>query len=268
MSRIGSTARALPMLFRIGFAEAVAYRAEFLVWILATTMPLIMLALWSAVARDGPVGRFGQTEFTAYFLATFLVRQLTGSWAAWQMNFEIRQGTLATRLLRPIHPMVSYAVENLAAQPLRLVAAVPAAIIGLIVVGAHVLPQSATLWLAWLAAMLGAWLITFLSSYAIGCLAFFAQSSLKVMDVWLTLFFVLSGYLIPVELFPPGLHAAIDWLPFRYQIGLPVEILTSAHATREVFGLLVVQWGWVAFFFVVALALWKAGLKRFAAFGG
>ncbi len=31
----------------------VAYRAEMLVWILSTTMPLIMLALWSAVAARG-----------------------------------------------------------------------------------------------------------------------------------------------------------------------------------------------------------------------
>src|SRR2546425_9114891 len=98
--RLPAAARALPALFKIGFAEAVASRAEFLVWMLSNTMPLIMLALWSAVARESPVGRFGQKEFTAYFLATFIVRQLTSSWAAWQMNYDIRQGTLALRLLR------------------------------------------------------------------------------------------------------------------------------------------------------------------------
>jgi ABC-2 type transport system permease protein len=37
---------------RIGFAEMVAYRAEFLVWILTTNMPLVMMALWSAVAAE------------------------------------------------------------------------------------------------------------------------------------------------------------------------------------------------------------------------
>ena len=37
------TLRALPTLLRIGVAETVAYRAEFLVWMLTTTMPLIML---------------------------------------------------------------------------------------------------------------------------------------------------------------------------------------------------------------------------------
>src|SRR5262249_928116 len=125
-----------------------AYRAEFLVWMLSNTMPLIMLALWSAVARDAPVGRFGQKEFVAYFLATFIVRQMTSSWTAWQINFEIRQGTLAQRLLRPIHPVLMLAVENLAAQPMRLLVALPMAAIWLGSVGAGQLPRDPVLWLA------------------------------------------------------------------------------------------------------------------------
>ena len=32
--------RAIPTLLKIGFLEAVAYRAEMLVWVFATTMPL------------------------------------------------------------------------------------------------------------------------------------------------------------------------------------------------------------------------------------
>ena len=71
---VRNTLRAFPTLLRVGFSEAVAYRAEMLIWVLATTMPLVMLALWSAVAREAPIGRFGQSEFTAYFLADFIVR--------------------------------------------------------------------------------------------------------------------------------------------------------------------------------------------------
>jgi ABC-2 type transport system permease protein len=266
--RGSATGRALPTLFRIGFSEAVAYRAEFLVWMLSTTMPLIMLALWTAVASEAPVGRFGQKEFVAYFLATFIVRQLTGSWVSWQMNFEIRQGTLAMRLLRPIHPMIPYAVENLAAQPMRLIVALPVAVLALVLVGPSIPPRDPVLWAAWCASMAGGWLISFFASFAIGCLAFYIESSDKVMDVWLTLFFVLSGYLFPVELFPAAVRAAVDWLPFRYQIGLPVEILTSAHGRAEAFALLGRQWLFVALFFAASLALWKRGLARFAAYGG
>jgi len=263
-----STVRALPTLFRIGFAEMVAYRAEMLVWVLATTMPLIMLALWSTVARDAPVGRFDQQDFVAYFLATFIVRQLTGAWVAWQLSFEVRTGTLAMRLLRPLHPMVSYAVENLAAIPLRLIIALPVAVIALLLVGPERLPKSALLWAVFLLSLLGSWLITFLANSAIGTLALWTGSSIKVMDVWLALFMVLSGYLIPVELFPPLVRAAVEVLPFRYQIGFPVEVLTSAHDTRTALILLARQWTWVAISFLLVGVLWRRGLRRFAAYGG
>ena len=263
-----STARALPPLFKVGFAEAVAYRAEFLVWMLSTTMPLIMLALWSAVAREAPVGRFREKEFVAYFLATFIVRQLTGSWAAWQMNYEIRQGTLTMRLLRPSHPMITYAVENIAAQPLRLVVALPMAAVALWAVGVGQLPRDPVLWAVWCAAMLGGWLISFFASFAIGCLAFFIESSIKVMEAWLALFFVFSGYLMPVELFPPAVRLITDWLPFRYQIGLPVELMTSAHGRAAALVLLGRQWVFVAAMLAAAMLLWRKGLERFAAYGG
>ena len=121
------TLRALPTLLRVGLAEAVAYRAEMVVWLLATNMPLVMLALWSALAREAPVGRFGEKDFVAYYLAALVVRLMTGAWVVWELSFEIRQGTLAYRLLRPLHPLAAYAAENLAAMPMRLVVALPVA---------------------------------------------------------------------------------------------------------------------------------------------
>jgi len=112
-----SAAKAYPQLLRTGFAGAVAYRAEFLIWMFSTNMPLVMLALWAAVARGGPVGPYSQKGFAAYYLATLLVRLLTGSWVVWELTMEIRSGTLALRLLRPIHPLLAYSAENLAAVP-------------------------------------------------------------------------------------------------------------------------------------------------------
>ena len=79
------TLRAAPTLLRVGFAEAVAYRAEFLVWLLSTNMPLVMLALWTAVAREAPVGRFGQKDFVAYYLAALVVRLMSGAWVVWEL---------------------------------------------------------------------------------------------------------------------------------------------------------------------------------------
>ncbi len=265
---IKNTIRALPALTKVAFAEAVAYRAELLIWVLSTTMPLIMLALWSAVARDAPVGRFGQAEFTAYFLAALIVRQLTSAWAAWEMNFEVRTGALSMRLLRPVHPLWTYAVENLAAMPLRLVISMPVGVVALILVGGSRLTRDPLLWAIWPIAMLGAWLITFLFQVAIGALSLFLESSLKVMDVYLAAFFVFSGYLVPVELFGPGLRAAAAWMPFRYQLGYPVELMTAALDRSSALVLLGRQWAFVLVLLVVVSVVWRRGLRRFAAYGG
>ena len=115
-AELARAAKAFPTLLRVGVAEVVAYRAEFLVWILTTNMPLVMLALWHAVAAKQPVGRFDQVQFTAYFVGVLVVRLATSNWMAWQMSMEIRDGTLSAKLLRPIHPLYSYAADHLAAE--------------------------------------------------------------------------------------------------------------------------------------------------------
>src|SRR5579859_5162558 len=168
--------RAWPTLLKVSFAEAVAYRAEFIVWILTTTMPFVNMALMTAVARGGAVAGYDGAKFAAYYLAVLFVRMLTGAWVVWEMNQEIRQGTMAARLLRPIHPVVSYASDNLAAMPLRGVIAVPL-VIALLVMSHGFTSDPWLLLMAPLAIAL-AWLLNFLIMCAIGTVAFFTESGI------------------------------------------------------------------------------------------
>jgi ABC-2 type transport system permease protein len=172
------------------------------------------------------------------------------------------------RLLRPIHPLWSYAVENLAALPMRLLVALPVAVIMLATTGASRLSQDPVIWAIWCPAMLGAWLVTFLANLIVGCLSLYMESSLKLMDVWIAIFFVFSGYLFPLELFPPALRTLADWLPFRYQIGFPVELMIGAHGREEALWILLRQWAFVALMLGLVSSIWRRGLRRFAAYGG
>ncbi len=264
--------RALPTLLRIGFLEAVAYRAEMLIWVFATTMPLIMMMLWTTVSEVAPViGRGGQKwgsdAFVAYFLSVFIVRQLISAWAAWEINFEVRQGMLSMRLLRPIHPVLSFAMSNLAYMPLRALVTLPVLTI-LLATHADRLTTDIRIWLLWPISMLGGWLITFFANVAIGSLSFFIDSSIKIMDVWLAAFFVFSGYLFPLDVFPEWLRAIAQWLPFRYQIGLPVELMTGQLDLEAALPLLARQYSWAAALVCTSLLLWRGGIKRFQAYGG
>jgi ABC-2 type transport system permease protein len=252
----------------VGFAQAVAYRAEMLVWMLTTTMPLVSLALWSAVAASGPVGRFTQARFASYFLASLVVRQVTGSWLVWEMNQEIRTGTLSRRLLQPVHPLVTYSAENLSALPLRAALALPVTLLVLVVAEPGALPRAPLAVLALPASILGAWLINFFTMALVGTLAFFFESSSAVFEIWLVSFMLLSGYLVPLELFPAWLRDLSNVLPFRYTLAYPVEILTGMIGGERLVRDLGVQWAYVAGITTAALLAWRAGLRRFAAYGG
>lgn len=265
--------RAYPTLLRVGLAEAIAYRAEMIVWMLTTTMPLVSLALWHAVAADGPIGpsrQFDQPRLVAYFLAGLIVRQLTGSWVVWEMNQEIRNGTLSQRLLKPIHPLLAYSAENLAALPMRGALSVPIAIVVLLVVGGHEFAHDWAILPLLALSLLGAWLVTFLAMSAIGTLAFFMESSQAVFEVYLGLFFAISGYLFPLELLAaraPWVMAASHALPFYYTLGFPIELMLGLHTRASALRALGIEWAYVAGLYLLVRVMWRAGMKRWSAYG-
>lgn len=261
--------RTVPTLMRVGFAQTLAYRSEFVIWILSTNMPIIMMMLWIAVSRDAPIGRMGAIEFKAYFLSTLVVRLITGSWVAWELSYEIREGLLPLRLLRPIHPLLTFAADNIAAVPFRLFVVLPVIIGTPLWIGIHAFANDlVVLMVLFPVAMIGAWLITFASMAIIGTLCFYWESALSVFRIWLGLFFIFSGYTIPLELFPKWLQTLADMLPFRFQLSYPVELLVGLLSRPQALLGLLVQWSYALMLLALTLMLWRRGLKRYAAFGG
>jgi ABC-2 type transport system permease protein len=262
------TLRALPTLLRIGVAETVAYRAEFLVWILTTTQPLIMLGLWTSVARAVPFAGYSSDKLVAYFLASLIVRQLTGNWVAWQMSEEVRSGTMAMRLLRPIHPFFAYAASHAAAIPFRSIIALPIAFVLLASSGARVLTTDPVQLALLVPSIALAWLITFAVLFAIGAVAFFLTQTMALANLYFGLFSLFSGYLMPLDLLPRPIAVIAAWLPFRFMLSVPVELLTQTHDRAHLARLLGGQLGWAVVVLAGALVLWRAGIKRFEAVGG
>jgi ABC-2 type transport system permease protein len=265
---IGRTLRAIPTLLRIGVAETVAYRAEFLVWILTTTMPLVMLALWTSVASEAPFRQYTSEDFIAYYLATLIVRNLTSNWVAWQISEEVRMGMMSMRLLRPMHPFVAYSVSHLAAVPFRSLVALPIAALLLLGSGASALTRE-PLQLALIAPSLAlAWLITFSLLFALGAIAFFVTRTMGLLNLYFLLFSLFSGYLLPLPLMPGWIASTAEVLPFRYMLSVPVELMTRSLDDGEILALMIGQLAWAAVMVAVALWVWSLGIRRYEAVGG
>ncbi|MCB9745813.1 MAG: ABC-2 family transporter protein [Alphaproteobacteria bacterium] len=267
MSASPSPWRAFPALLRVGFAESVAYRAEMLIWFLAVTMPIIMMFVWDRVAEAGPVGGMDQQDLGRYFLAMVLVRQLTGAWVVWELNYEIRDGSLNGWLLKPMHLLWFSAARHLAAHPFRLVVLGP--LVGALLLWRPELafwPGLGTLALAALSVAL-AWGIGFAFQVAFGALAFFLKQSSGVWGVWFGAYMLLSGYIFPIGLAPPWLQPVLRALPFRFQLSVPVEILTGLLSGTEALAAFVGQLIWLLLSIGLAAATWRFGVGRYEAVG-
>ena len=265
MTAAGRYVRAVPTLLRVGFAEMVAYRAEMVVWILTATLPLVMLALWDAAAIHGPLRGFGQTELARYFTTTLVIRQLTGAWIVWDLNYHVRTGSLSPLLLRPVSPLFFNLFETVAALPFRVIVLTP-------ILAALVwwrpdiafwpgLGQAALGALSTLLAFLIAWLVQAM----FGMLAFWFEQSLGFFNLWFVATAILGGYLIPLPLLPAGVESAARWLPFQATLAAPIEILvgTAEHPAR----ILGLQLCWLAVAMAGAWLLWRRGLARYGAVG-
>jgi ABC-2 type transport system permease protein len=260
--------RAMPTMLRVGMAETIAYRAEMIVWILTTTMPLIMLSLWTSVAAEAPFREYSQTDFVAYYLAALIVRNLTSNWVAWQIGEEIRMGTLSMRLLRPVHPFASFLATHLAALPLRAIVISPVVVVLFLTDARHVIVHDPGRVALFVLSIAGAWLLTFGVFLALGSLSFFLEKSMALVEVYFGLFMLLSGYLIPLDLMPGWLADAARWLPFRYMLGTPVELLIGRMPdTTAAAEAVAAQWAWAAGMMTAGALVWRAGIRRFEAYG-
>jgi len=262
------TVRAIPTLLRVGVAETLAYRAEFLVWILTTTLPLVMMGLWTTAASEAPVNGKGPEHFVAYYLATLIVRNLAGSWVAWQISEEIRVGTMSMRLLRPIHPFIALAASHLAAVPFRSLVVLPIAFALLLSSGASALTTDPLQLVLLVPSLALAWLITFTFLFGIGCFAFFVTKTMALLNLYFGVFSLLSGYLLPLELMPSWIARVAEWLPFRFMLSVPVELMTKSLAAGELATLMLAQLAWAVACLAGALWIWRYGLRRFEAVGG
>ncbi len=268
--RSGEIARALkafPTLLRIGVSESIAFRIESLIWILVATQPLVMMSLMTFIARGQPFRGYSAPSFVAYYLATLIVRQLTGNWVSSRMTEEIRMGTLAMRLLRPIHPFYTFLASQLAALPLRAAIAVVLAAILLATSGAATLPRAPIQLALAPLSIVQAWLISFSVFFTIGALALFLTETMALGTAYFAVFSLFSGYLMPLDTLPPPIPTLANWLPFKFMLAVPVTMMTRRLPIATCVHLLGGQLVWVALTLALARWTWSRGIKRFESVG-
>jgi ABC-2 type transport system permease protein len=254
-------------LFRRSIAAMIEYRASALIWMLTNIMPLVMLAAWYSLSEGGPIGGYSQNDFVSYYLLLTLVRQSTSAWVIWELDYEIRHGDLSVKLLHPINPIHEYISSHIADKVLRAPILIVLALAAWSIFPTiHYDATWLNLGLMILAVGIG-WLIIFLTQFCLGLLAFWISQATTLNDIWYAAAMMLGGVIAPLDLFPAQVKLIADYLPFRFTVSFPVEILSGRLSSFELLAGLLTMLFWLAFMLALYGWLWRKGIKQFGAFG-
>lgn len=263
--------RGLPrLLLRIGrmllthYHQMMEYRAELVLWMLAGSLPFIMMGVWVEAAGSG---KFQQTpvDFARYFLSVFVVRQLTVVWVIYNFEVEVVQGKLSSRLLQPIDPVWHHVAGHVAERGARLPFLLP--LLGLfffLYPEAWFVPEASRVVLA-LSACVLAFVLRFLIQYSLALLAFWTERAAAIEELFMLAFLFCSGVVAPLEVFPAWAQAVLPWTPFPYLVYFPARLLSGGDVAY-VQGMAVML-GWGLAFWVINRILWRVGLKQYSGMG-
>jgi ABC-2 type transport system permease protein len=257
--------------YRATFAASInvqlQYRIALAIWLIGLVVqPVMYLVVWQTVAGSGTVKGFSGGDFAAYFLVMMLATHVTFTWIMWEYEFMIKSGQLAAHLLRPLHPIHRHVPDNVGYKMLTLIVVVPAFIILAVLFHAS-FRGTVVDYVLCIPAVLIAAVTRFLLEYTLALAAFYTTRVSAVNQVWDALFWLLSGQIAPLALFPGGVQTVATLLPFRAMASFPVELALGrldGRAIAQGFGL---QAAWLVIAAITFRLLWRHGVKAFTAVG-
>jgi ABC-2 type transport system permease protein len=246
------------------YAFMLEYRAELLLWALSGSLPFILMGVWTQAAQQGNFG-LSSIEFARYFLAVYLIRQLTVVWVIWDFEREIVDGKLSFRLLQPLDPVWHHIFSHLSERFARL-----PFIFGLVSLffllypSAFWVPSLSSLGLFAIASIC-ALSLQFTIQYTLAMFAFWTEKASSIQEVLFLVGLFFSGAIAPLELFPPEVRSVALWLPFAYIINFPASILTGIKV--DIFQSFGAIFAWLFILIIINRWLWHKGLRKYSGMG-
>jgi ABC-2 type transport system permease protein len=262
--------------FSVALSDRLTYRTDFLFATLMRFLPLVSIAfLWTAIFKGSgsqQIAGFTEGEMVAYNLMVFISRAFSSMpGLAVGIATDVRDGQIKKYLTQPID-MIGYLFMSRLAHKwvYYLLAAGPFALVIFLCRGFF--PESPTpiIWFWFIVSLLLSFVIGFMFEAAIGMIAFWTLEVTSLSYLTMSVVYVLSGHMFPLDLLPPVAAETLKWLPFPYLAYFPAKLFLLGNQmsvetlTFEVLRMV----GWAVALVVLVRVLMRRGLRRYSAFGG
>lgn len=259
--------------FDIGLQNTFVYRWNFLLRSLFQFVPLAgTVFIWRAIfqERQSSVAGYEYHSMIYYFLLTLLVENLiTPTEDEWQIAADIREGQINSFLTKPMNYLGYRVSLFLSYRALYTVVTIlPVAIAFWWFHDLITLPRHALTWLLTPVSVAMAAFIQFFIAYSLAMLAFWILEISTIVFILYSFEYFLSGHMFPLDIMPAKLQAALQWLPFPYELYFPVALFLEKATGAELWRGLAIQAGWFLFGWLFARMMWRSGVQHYQAVGG
>ena len=252
---------------KVSFSNAVAYRAPVLSrFAFYALIIYVFICLWRAIYQEGAVNGYDYAQMVWYLIMTEFVGFCCGTELLQQINEEVKSGSIAYQIGRPVHYVFYQLATTAGRVPLNTAGyGILACVLGLIFAGPLHSFTFRELPPLILSVALGI-LLHFFCIMLIGLSAFFLEDNLAVYLIYQKLGFML-GMFLPVEFLPAWLQPLAKSLPFSYVYWAPAKIFVN-YSPALCLELIPRQALWAAAAAAAALLCYRRGIRRLQVNGG
>lgn len=261
-------------IFRVALIERMTYRSDFLVGTVLRFLPIVTtVLLWRAIYEGSgqtELGGFNYREMIAYLLLTNISRMFSSMpGLAGGIAREVREGTLKRYLIQPLD-LLGYLLSSRVAHKVAYITMSFLPYAGLFYICRDYFdgfPDPLQM-LAYAVSLILAFVVGFYFEASVGMVGFWFLEVTSVLYIVMTLNFFISGHMLPLDLLPQPWSGLLKVLPFQYMAYFPAVVFQGKVRGTELLLHLALELFWAVAFAVLARTLYRAGLKRYSAFGG
>lgn len=208
------------------FQKNLAYRAANLAGIATNTFfGAIYVFIYMALFQGhGEIGGLAIRDTITYAILTQSLLMTMSAFGNRELSEAIVKGAIVADLARPVDFYLYWAAIDLGRAIYYLIfRGAPTFIIGLLLFDMR-LPATAGVWLLFFTVLCTGMLISFAFRFITNSLAFWTSDARGTLYLANTVIMFFSGFIVPLNFFPPWLRGVSEVLPFRGLAHVPVNV--------------------------------------------
>jgi ABC-2 type transport system permease protein len=255
---------------RLAFQQQITYRAATLSglatnFFFALLRVAVIKALYGNQSQVNGLSLQGAITFVAVSQGMIAFMFLFGFW---DLMGTVYNGSIGADLLKPLHLYTLWMARTLGRSLANLIFRGLMLIAFFALVYPVVVPNRLEQWLALLLALALAWLVNFSWEFLVNLAAFWTPDARGIGRVAFTLSSFLSGFIMPLRLYPDWFSNLCRLTPFPAMINTPVEVYLGVLTGKDLWMALLNQLIWVVVFALVCEWALRAGVRRLVIQGG